>query len=207
MPGMTRQDGGAGHKPRRWIAGTAAVAIVLVVGISLLVSGVLSGEEPAATVLTTSPAAPPRPVEDWYDLTTYQTIESGAGHETLESISIGVGKEPFARGIRGSGGSSATQSANFRTWSTAGRCTRLSVWIGKDAASAQTEGVGQFVIRADKAEAVTRQASIADAPQHVEVDISDVDRLTLLDVRGGRDAANAWGTPRVFCSAPPGKSV
>ncbi|MFJ5986492.1 NPCBM/NEW2 domain-containing protein [Lentzea sp. NPDC092896] len=204
---MTRQDSGASHIARRWIAVAAAVIIVLVVGTSVLVSGVLSGEEPAATVLTTAPAAPPPPVEDWYDLTTYQTVESGAGHETLASISIGVGKEPFARAIRGSAGSSATQPANFRTWSTAGRCTRLSVWIGKDAASLQTEGVGQFVIRADEAEAVTRQASIDDAPQHVEVDISDVDRLTLLDVRAGRDAANAWGTPRVFCSAPPGKAV
>ncbi|WP_177320350.1 NPCBM/NEW2 domain-containing protein [Lentzea waywayandensis] len=204
---MTRQDSGAGHKPRRWIAGTAAVIIVLVIGTSVLVSGVLSGEEPAATVLTTAPAAPPPPVEDWYDLTAYQTVESGDGHETVASISIGVGKEPFSRGIRGSAVSSATQPANFRTWSTAGRCTRLSVWIGKDAASPQAEGVGQFVIRADEADAVTRQAGIADAPQHVEIDISDVERLTLLDVRAGRDAANAWGTPRVFCAAPPGKAV
>lgn len=199
--------GGAGHKPRRWIAGAAAVVIVLVIGTSLLVSGVLSADEPAATVLTTSQAAPPPPAEDWYDLTTYQAVESGDGHETVPSISIGVGKEPFSRGIRGSAVSPVAQPANFRTWSTAGRCTRLSVWIGKDAASSQADGVGQFVIRADEKDATTRQASIADAPQHVEVDISDVDRLTLLDVRTGRDAANAWGTPRVFCSAPPGRTV
>ncbi|WP_439656938.1 NPCBM/NEW2 domain-containing protein [Lentzea sp. HUAS TT2] len=201
------KTGGAGHKPRRWIAGTAAVVIVLVIGISVLVSGVLDGEEPPATVLTTSLAAPPTPVEDWYDLTNYQTVESGDGHQTLASISIGVGKEPFTRGIRGSAGSTAAQPVNFRTWSVASRCTRLSVWIGKDADSTQTEGIGQFVIKADEAAAVTRQASIDDAPQHVEIDISDVDRLTLLDVRASRDAANAWGTPRVFCSAAPGKAV
>jgi hypothetical protein len=195
--------GGAGHKPRRWIAGAGAAVIVLVIGTSLLVSGVLNGDEPAATVLTTSPAAPPPPVEDWYDLTAYQTVESGDGHETVPSISIGVGKEPFSHGIRGSAGS----SANFRTWSTAGRCTRLSVWIGKDAASPQQDGIGQFVIKADEKEATTRQASIVDAPQHVEIDISAVTRLTLLDVRGGRDAHNAWGTPKVFCSAPPGRTV
>lgn len=81
------------------------------------------------------------------------------------------------------------------------------MWTGKDAASSQADGVGQFVIRAGEKDATTRQASIADAPQHVEIDIPDVDRLTLLDVRTGRDAANARETPRVFCSAPPGRTV
>lgn len=203
----TGQESGAGHKPTRWVAGAAAGVIVVVIGTTaVLVSGVLDGDEPP--VLPTSPAlaAPPPPVEDWYDLTTHEPVEAGSGHEAVPSIGIGVGREPFARGIRGGAVSSTAQPNNRGTWLTAGKCTRLSVWVGKDAASPGQEGVGQFVIRADDTEAATRQASIADAPQHVEVDLSDVDRLTLLDVRGSRDAANAWGAPRVFCAAPPGKT-
>ncbi|MGW6442965.1 NPCBM/NEW2 domain-containing protein [Lentzea sp. NPDC055074] len=204
----TGQESGAGHHRGRWVAGAAALVIVLVVGTTVLVSGVLDGDEPAAA-LVTSPAlaAPPSPVEDWYDLTTHATVEAGTGHEVVPSVSIGIGKEPFAHGLRGTSTSSPAQPNNSRTWLTAGRCTRLSVWVGKDAASAQQDGVGQFVIKADETEAATRQASIGDAPQHVEVDLSDVDRLTLLDVRASRDAVNAWGAPRVFCAAPPGRTV
>ncbi|MET9231580.1 NPCBM/NEW2 domain-containing protein [Lentzea sp. NPDC003310] len=200
-------SGGAGHKPGKWIV-AAALAIVLVVGVSLVVGGALNPDEAPATVLTTSAveAAPPPSSEDWYDLTTYAPVEAGTGLEFVPSVSIGVGREPLSGGLRGTAGSSAAQPVNFGTWQTASRCTRLSVWVGKDAASSQRDGVGQFVIKADETEAATRQAGIDDAPQHVEVDISDVDRLTLLDVRAGRDAVNAWGTPRVFCAAPPGRT-
>lgn len=181
---------------------------VLVAGASLLVSGTLGGDEPPATLPTTSPveAAPPPSAEDWYDLTAHEPVEAGTGLQFVPSISIGVGREPFPRGLRGAAGSSVAQPVNFGTWLVADRCTRLSVWIGKDAASAQRDGVGQFVISADEVEAASLQAGIADAPQHVEVDLSDVDRLTLLDVRAGRDADTAWGTPRVFCAAPPGRT-
>ncbi|MDX3661476.1 NPCBM/NEW2 domain-containing protein [Streptomyces sp. ID05-26A] len=195
-----------GHQPGKWVAGVGALVIVLIIGTTVVVSGVLDGDEPPVLPTTPALAAPPPPEENWYDLTTYETVETGGGHESVPSIGIGVGKEPFARGIRGGAVSSAAQPNNRATWVTAGKCTRLSVWVGKDAASSGQDGVGQFVVRADDKEAATRQAGIADAPQHVEVDLSDVDRLTLMDVRGSRDAANAWGTPRVFCTAPPGKT-
>jgi len=79
------------------------------------------------------------------------------------------------------------------------------VWVGKDAASSLPEGTGQFVVKADDLEIISRQAGVGDAPQHVEVDISTIARLTLLDVRANRDADNAWGTPRAYCTAPPGR--
>ncbi|HEX7306827.1 NPCBM/NEW2 domain-containing protein [Lentzea sp.] len=201
------------------IFGVAALVVALV-GSAGVLAGVLKyGEREAAsspalgavTPVTTeqgptTTSGPVRSGEGWYDLASHEPVESGDGQELVSSISIGVGREPFPESIRGSSASSVALPVNFRTWATAGRCTRLSVWVGKDAASAQKDGTGQFVVKADDQELTSRQAGATDAPQHVEVDISTVSRLTLLDVRASRDAANAWGTPRVYCTAPPGKT-
>ncbi len=196
------------------IAGVAALVVALV-GAAGLLAGVLKYDDGAAgsPTLTNStvqvaaaPSGPVRSGEGWYDLTVHEPVESGEGQVAIPSIAIGVGKGPFPNSVRGFNSSSAAQPVNFSTWATTGRCTRLSVWVGKDAASAKTEGAGQFVVKADDQELTSRLASISDAPQHIEVDISTVTRLTLLDVRASRDADNAWGTPRVFCTAPPGKS-
>ncbi|MFD5830369.1 NPCBM/NEW2 domain-containing protein [Lentzea sp. NPDC060358] len=201
------------------IAGVAALVVVLV-GSAGLFAGVLKyGDEdispgPAlASPPPTTPAevaavtsGPVRSGEGWYDLTLHQPVESAEGQEIVPSITIGVGRDPFPNSIRGFQTSSAGQPRNSSTWATAGRCTRLSVWVGKDAASSESAGAGQFVVKADDQEITTRQASVSDAPQHLEVDISTVGRLTLLDVRANKDADNAWGTPRAYCTAPPGKS-
>jgi len=80
------------------------------------------------------------------------------------------------------------------------------VWVGKDAASTKSAGTGRFVVSAEDVEKSAAQASMSDSPQHLEVDITGVVRLTLFDTRGGQDANNAWGSPRVHCSAPPGKA-
>ncbi|MFD9702961.1 NPCBM/NEW2 domain-containing protein [Lentzea sp. NPDC059081] len=201
------------------IAGVAAVVVALV-GSAGVLAGVLKYDDDAdlassptlATGLPTTTAqvaavtsGPVRSGEGWYDLTQHEPVESGPGHEVVTSLAIGVGREPFPHSIRGVQVSPASQPGNFSTWATAGKCTRLSVWVGKDAASTQTEGAGQFVVRADDQDITSRQAGITDAPQHVEVDISTVARLTLLDVRASRDAQNAWGTPRAYCTAPPGR--
>ncbi|KOV87965.1 hypothetical protein ADL03_05855 [Nocardia sp. NRRL S-836] len=149
---------------------------------------------------------PAQPVEGWYNLTGYESVAFGNGHYSVESIRIGIGEETYFDSIRGSYSSSAAQPNNYRTWLTGGKCTRLSVWVGKDAASSQTAGVGQFVVKAQDTQITSRQAGINDAPQHIDIDISNVVRLTLLDIRGGRDANNAWGTPKVYCTVPPGKA-
>jgi hypothetical protein len=39
-----------------------------------------------------------------------------------------------------------------------------------------------------------------------ELDITGVSRLTLFDTRTRQDADNAWGNPRVYCTAPPGRA-
>jgi hypothetical protein len=77
--------------------------------------------------------------------------------------------------------------------------------VGKDAASRQSGGTGQFVVKSGDVELASKQASMTDAPQQIDLDISAVTRLTLFDTRSRLDANNAWGSPRVQCTAPPGE--
>ncbi|WP_176946534.1 NPCBM/NEW2 domain-containing protein [Lentzea fradiae] len=191
--------------------GTGAVAAGVFVGVvkykdAAVGSPALETSVPTSTV---QPAAvttgPLRSGEGWYDLSLHEPLEIGQGQELVASIVIGVGGQPFENSIRGYLVSSMAQQTNASTWTTDSRCTRLSVWVGKDAASSLTGGTGEFVVEADGEVITSREATSGDAPQHLEVDVSTVDRLRLVDVRGSHDADNAWGTPRVYCTAPPGK--
>jgi transcriptional regulator with XRE-family HTH domain len=101
-------------------------------------------------------------------------------------------------------GAMAADPNNRRTWLAAGKCSRLSVWVGKDAASSSTAGAGRFVVKAEDVETASADATITDSPQHIDIDITGVVRLTLFDTRASRDANNAWGSPLVYCTAPPG---
>jgi len=151
---------------------------------------------------------PPAPgnTEGWFDLTAYEPVAFGNGHYSVNSINIGTGVDPYPQSIRGSYSSSASDPNNQRTWLVSGKCTRLSVWVGKDAASPQAAGIGQFIVKSGDIQIHSVEATITDAPQHIDLDITGVSRLTLFDTRGGRDANNAWGSPKVYCTAPPGKS-
>ncbi|WP_394618188.1 NPCBM/NEW2 domain-containing protein [Lentzea sp. JNUCC 0626] len=188
--------GGSGHW--KWIS--AALGVALAGGTAVLISELRDpGETPATEVLPAALPTTTPPGEQWYDLTTHEPVESGGGQEVVATI--GIGKESYFSGLRGSG----VAPDNYRSWLIKNRCSRLSVWVGKDAASTTGGGAGQFVIKTDGVEIATRQASAGDAPQHVEIALADVDLLTLQDVRASRDADNAWGTPRVYCAAAPGK--
>jgi NPCBM/NEW2 domain len=152
----------------------------------------------------TQPA--PRITEGWFDLTAYESVAWGNGHYTVNSIMIGTEVDPYPNSIRGSYSSSVSDPNNRRTWLVGGKCTRLSVWVGKDASSPQSGGTGRFIVKAEDIEVRAVQATITDAPQHIDLDITGVTRLTLLDTRASRDANNAWGSPRVYCTAPPGEA-
>jgi hypothetical protein len=161
------------------------------------------------TTTTTQPEAvpetqAPRSTEGWYNLTGYRTLGGGNGFSFVNSISIGSTSYPDS--IRASYSSSAADPNNIQTWQTGGKCTRFSGWVGKDAASGSSAGTGRFIVKAEDVEITSTESTITDAAQHLELDITGVVRLTLFDTRGGRDANNAWGTPRVFCTAPPGKA-
>ncbi|WP_235921718.1 NPCBM/NEW2 domain-containing protein [Lentzea tibetensis] len=141
----------------------------------------------------------------WYVLTAHQPVAFGNGHNSVNTITIGAQSYPDS--IRATYPSSAADPNNRRTWLTGGNCTKLSAWVGKDAGSPRTSGTGRFVVQAEEAEMAAVEATISTPAQHMDVDITGVVRLTLFDTRGGSaDAYNAWGTPRVFCSTPPGKS-
>jgi hypothetical protein len=140
----------------------------------------------------------------WYDLIAFEAVSFGNGHSSVSSITIGTSSYPNS--IRGYYQSSASDPNDRRTWATAGACDRLSVWVGKDATSAGTGGSGHFGVQAEGAEIAGADATLNDPPQHLDVDITGVSRLTLLDTKASRDANNAWGSPKVHCTAPPGKA-
>ncbi|WP_245982811.1 NPCBM/NEW2 domain-containing protein [Lentzea flaviverrucosa] len=159
-----------------------------------------------STAASTRSTGSPRGAGGSYELTAYEPVSFGNGHSSVNSISIGTGPDPFPSSIKGYYSSSASDPNNRRTWLTGGKCTRLTVWVGKDAASSKTGGTGRFAVKAEDVEIASRQATITDAPQQIDVDITSVIRLTLLDTRSGQDANNAWGTPQVQCTSPPGKA-
>jgi hypothetical protein len=168
--------------------------------------------EPAATgplaerPETAAPAASParRTGPAWYDLTAYSPVSFGNGHSSVPSITIGTTAYPNS--IRGYYQSSASDPNDRRTWLTAGACDQLSVWVGKDAGSSGDGGTGHFSVQNDGAEIAGADATLNDPPQQLVVDIAGVSRLTLLDTKASQDANNAWGSPKVRCTAPPGKS-
>ncbi|MFV2116482.1 NPCBM/NEW2 domain-containing protein [Micromonospora sp. LOL_025] len=172
------------------------------------------GPSSAPAVTTPSPTAvdrdstitepSPRITEGWFDLTAYDSVAFGNGHRSVNSVKIGEADYPNS--IRGYYQSSASDPNNRRTWLVGGKCTRLSVWVGKDQASSENAGTGRFIVKIEDVERRAVEATMTDAPQHIELDITGAVRLTLFDTRGGRDAYNAWGSPRVYCTAPPGKA-
>ncbi|RJQ81012.1 hypothetical protein D5S17_06275 [Pseudonocardiaceae bacterium YIM PH 21723] len=147
-----------------------------------------------------------RSATGWFDLIAYDPVAFGNGHSSVNSISIGTGSTPYPSSIKAYYPSSASNPSNRRTWLVGGHCTQLSVWVGKDASSSSSAGIGRFVVKAEDIEIGSAEAGMSDAPKHIELDITGVSRLTLFDTRAGNDANNAWGSPRVFCTAPPGKA-
>lgn len=184
---------------------------------------IIASESASATGATTSAAYPSQPSNDastaqstpidsatpmapsWYNLTSYEPVASGNGLTSVNSITIGGIDYPSS--IRGDYGSSLSAPNNRRTWLTKAKCSRLSVWVGKDAASSQTPGTGRFIVQAEGAEVASDQATITDPARHIDIPITGVVRLTLLDTRNSSDAYNAWGTPQVYCTTPPGQSA
>jgi hypothetical protein len=155
--------------------------------------------ETSATQMLPAPRSGPA----WYDLTAYEAVAFGNGHSSVSSITIGTTSYPNS--IRGYYQSSASDPNDRRTWLTAGACDRLSVWVGKDASSSGNGGTGHFSVQAENAEITGADATLNVPPQHLDVDITGVSRLTLLDTKASQDANNAWGSPKVHCTAPPGK--
>lgn len=160
----------------------------------------------AARRADTTAQPTPRITEGWFNLTAYYAVAFGNGHYSVPSIQIGAGATAYPDSIRGSYPSSESDPNNSRTWLVGGKCTRLSVWVGKDAGSTRSEGVGRFIVKAEDIEIYAVDAVMTDTPKHIEIDITGVSRLTLLDTRSSLHANNAWGSPRVHCTAPPGKS-
>jgi hypothetical protein len=204
--GSSHDDGTAAATARP-VPGPSAIAEVSGTAGSTKEATAGPTESIAAGTVARRPQTPvstpsPRTLEGWYDLTAYEAVSFGNGHSSVNSITIGATSYPNS--IRGYYQSSAADPNNRRTWLTAGKCTRLSVWVGKDAASSSTTGTGRFVVKAEDVETASADATIADSPQHIDIDITGVVRLTLFDTRGSRDANNAWGSPRVYCTAPPG---
>ncbi|WP_433684723.1 NPCBM/NEW2 domain-containing protein [Nocardia sp. CA-119907] len=155
-------------------------------------------------VTTTSPTTT-GPRETWYNLVEYTASGGGNGFNTVNSIRIGVPTRTFPGSIVGYYQSSLSEQNDRATWTVGGRCTKLSVWVGKDADSSSSAGVGRFYVRGDDADlAAPVEKSMTDAPEEITADISGVGRLTLLDTRALSDARNAWGSPRVMCWDPPG---
>ncbi|MET8777112.1 NPCBM/NEW2 domain-containing protein [Nocardia sp. NPDC004654] len=145
----------------------------------------------------------PTPSDGWYELTAYQSVAWNNGFDPVDPVRIGSASFPSS--IVGYYPSSSSDPMNRATWMVGGKCDRFSVWIGKDAESASSAGVGRFVVKADDREVFADEMSMTDAAREVDIDLSGVVRLTLFDTRKSQDAKNAWGRPRVHCTAPPGR--
>ncbi|MGW5924227.1 NPCBM/NEW2 domain-containing protein [Nocardia fluminea] len=143
------------------------------------------------------------PSAGWYELTSYQSVAWNNGFDPVDPVRIGSASFPSS--IVGYYPSTSSDPMNRAIWTVGGKCDRFSVWIGKDADSASADGVGRFVVQADDREVFAGEMSMADAAHEVAIDISGVLRLTLLDTRRSQDAKNAWGQPKVHCTAPPGR--
>ncbi|MEU2039678.1 NPCBM/NEW2 domain-containing protein [Nocardia niwae] len=153
---------------------------------------------PSATSAALAPSS-----DGWYDLVEYQSVSWANGFDPVDPIRIGA--VSFPSSIVGFYPSSASDPMNRATWTIGGQCDRFSVWIGKDSDSPSSAGVGRFVVRVDDRDAFTAEKSMTDPAEEVDLDISGKIRLTLFDARRSQDAKNAWGRPRVHCSAPPGR--
>ncbi|MFD6453453.1 NPCBM/NEW2 domain-containing protein [Nocardia sp. NPDC060220] len=164
----------------------------------------------AAPTLTTSVTSTSKlvsptvaPSAGWYELTSYRSVTWNNGFDPVDPVRIGSASFPSS--IVGYYPSTTSDPMNRAIWTVGGKCDRFSVWIGKDADSASSDGVGRFVVQTDDREAFAGEMSMADAAREVDLDISGVVRLTLLDTRRSQDAKNAWGKPRVHCTEPPGR--
>lgn len=160
---------------------------------------------PTASVTPTSKVVSSTgvPSAGWYELTSYQSVAWSNGFDPVDPVRIGSASFPSS--IVGYYPSTSSDPMNRALWTVGGKCDRFSVWIGKDADSASSDGVGRFVVQADDREVFAGEMSMADPAREVAIDISGVVRLTLLDTRRSRDAKNAWGQPRVHCTEPPGR--
>jgi len=160
----------------------------------------------SATRTTSAPSSTnavlPAP-DGWYELTGYQSVAWNNGFDPVDPIRIGSASFPSS--IVGYYPSSSSDPMNRATWTVGGACDRFSAWIGKDAESPSSAGVGRFVVKADDRDVFTGEMSMKDAARELDIDISGAVRLMLFDTRGSQDAKNAWGNPRVHCAAPPGR--
>jgi hypothetical protein len=143
--------------------------------------------------------------QTWYPLTAYESVDGGNGFDAMNTITIG--SQDFPDSFRGYYPSSTADPNDRRTWLLGGKCSRLDTWVGKDAGSPKAGGTGRFIVKSGDVEIASAAATISTPPQHIDITLAGVVRLTLFDVRGGNaDAYNAWGSPKVLCSAPPGRA-
>ncbi|MFI9503319.1 hypothetical protein [Nocardia sp. NPDC052566] len=208
------------HDRRMLIVGLAGL-LVAVIGVGITIIRWSPWDAANETVPTTVPvttqppplgqdsvttAPPPTgPRETWYNLVEYTASGWANGFNSVNSIRIGVSRRTFTGSIVGYYQSGLDVQNDRATWTVGGACTKLSVWVGKDADSSSSEGVGRFFVRGDDADIhVPVEKSMTDAPEEITAVLSGVGRLTLLDTRALSDARNAWGSPRVMCTAPPG---
>ncbi|WP_278262231.1 NPCBM/NEW2 domain-containing protein [Nocardia sp. AG03] len=154
-------------------------------------------------VTSMATSAMPAPTVGWYDLTAYRAVSWNNGFDPVDPVRIGAASFPAS--IVGFYPSTSSDPMDRAIWTVGGKCDRFSVWIGKDADSSSSDGVGRFVVQTDDREAFAAEMSMADAAREVALDITGAIRLTLLDTRRSQDAKNAWGQPRVHCTEPPGR--
>lgn len=160
----------------------------------------------STTLRTSAPATPIAPAAGpiAYKLTAVQSVVWNNGFDSVTSVRIGS-MPPFPDSIVGNYQSSAADQNNKAIWVTGGQCSVFDVWIGKDAGSGNSgSGAGRFVVMDNAREVDSRSMGPDDPPYHWQVDITGVVRLTIYDTRASKDMANAWGTPQVTCTGPPG---
>ncbi|MEU4595953.1 NPCBM/NEW2 domain-containing protein [Nocardia sp. NPDC023988] len=212
-------------RPSRWLAVTT-VSALLVAGLAnaegalSLLERFTSADERALPTVSPTSALPfastsslaPSPgvapstgarADGWYELTSYRAVSWNNGFDPVDPVRIGSASFPSS--IVGYYPSTSSDPMNRAIWTIGGTCDRFSVWIGKDADSGSSDGIGRFVVQADDREVFTGEMTMDDGAREVTVDISGAFRLTLFDTRRPQDAKNAWGRPRVHCTEPPGR--
>lgn len=125
----------------------------------------------------------------------------GNGFNTEDGVTIQTTK--FAEAIVGNYPSSSTNKMNTASWALKGLCTSFTVSVGQDAASPDVGGSTHFIVFVDGAEKAQESKGPYDQPTELTVDVTDGNRLELLDLRTHQDGHNVWGSPRIACSQNP----
>lgn len=151
------------------------------------------------TTVTTTTPAPKAPI--WYDLTRLRSVVWNNGFDPIDPVRIGAAS--FPAGIIGSYQSSTTDQNDKAVWAIGGQCSTFAASVGKYTDSSGG-GTGRFVVIGDDRELTSVEVGPNDPAVDLNVDITGVIRLTLLDTKHLQDASNAWGRPRVLCAGSPG---